>query len=124
MPRILIVDDNKVVRDLLRAVLERAGYEVREAQNGVEALELSQQMPFDVLITDLVMPGPRGTELLDRFRSELPDLKVIAMSGYYEDDDLEDARRDVEFLRKPFDHVRLLNAVKDALTGNKSPIGS
>jgi CheY-like chemotaxis protein len=124
MARILVVDDNKIVRDLLRGVLERAGYEVREAQDGVAALDLAQQAAFDVLITDLVMPGPRGTELLERFRSTLPDLKVIAMSGYYADDELNDAPQDVEFLRKPFDHVRLLHVIKQAIGANRQHIGS
>lgn len=124
MARILVVDDNKIVRDLIRGVLERAGYEVREAQDGAEALDLAQQTGFDVLVTDLVMPGPRGTELLQRFRSQLPEVKVIAMSGYYGDDELGDVPPDVDFLRKPFDHVRLLTVIRESLAADRTHIRS
>jgi CheY-like chemotaxis protein len=81
MPRILVVDDEPAIRQLLRTVLEEAGYEVMEAGNGEEAVRLAGGTSIDLVVTDLVMPDKEGIELIQYFRKSLPDVKMIALSG-------------------------------------------
>jgi CheY-like chemotaxis protein len=81
MPRILVVEDDVPFREMLRKILERAGYEVQEAQNGHVALELYRQQPSDLIITDLVMPEKEGIETILEFRRLNSAVKIIAISG-------------------------------------------
>jgi len=82
MPRrILLVDDDPAIRELLRQVLEEAGYKVVDAGEGKEAIRVARTLHFDLLITDLVMPGREGIELIQHFRQSYSDVKIIAMSG-------------------------------------------
>jgi len=81
MPRILIVDDDEQVRTMLRATLERAGYEVEEAADGRGAIALYRRSPVDVVLADIIMPEMEGIETILRLRREHPDVKIIAMSG-------------------------------------------
>jgi two-component system, chemotaxis family, chemotaxis protein CheY len=78
---ILIADDNAAVRQSLKAVLEAAGYQVRLAAHGGEALARQREMPADILITDIFMPESDGFEAIDLFRKDFPQTKIIAMSG-------------------------------------------
>jgi len=79
--RILIIDDEQIVLEVLRKILELEGYEVVTAANGDEGLELFSQKPFDLVITDMVMPEKDGLQTILDLRKEDPDLAVIAMSG-------------------------------------------
>lgn len=79
--RILIIDDEPTALDLLRRILEMNGYEVLAAENGQEGLELFQQHPCDLVITDMVMPVKDGLQTILDLRSKVPDLPVIAISG-------------------------------------------
>lgn len=81
MKRILIVDDEQIVLEVLRKILELEGYEVITAANGDEGIELFSQKPFDLVITDMVMPEKDGLQTILDLRKEDPDLAVIAMSG-------------------------------------------
>jgi DNA-binding response OmpR family regulator len=81
MPRILIVDDDAVIRELLAYVLKQEGYEVIEATNGAEGLQKYQAEPTDLVITDLMMPGMDGLELLKELRRVVPTPALIAISG-------------------------------------------
>ena len=81
MARILVVDDDQSVRLLLRAVLERRGYSVVEAENGKEGLQALSGEPTDVVITDIQMPGMDGLEMILELRGTLPTARIIAMSG-------------------------------------------
>ena len=81
MKRILIIDDEQIVLEVLRKILELEGYEVVTAANGDEGLELFSQKPFDLVITDMVMPEKDGLQTILDLRKETPDLAVIAMSG-------------------------------------------
>jgi len=78
---ILVVDDDQFVRSLLRAVLERQGYSVVEAENGAEGLQAYQAKPTDVVITDIQMPGMDGLEMSLKLRCAFPTARIIAMSG-------------------------------------------
>ncbi|MEO7413935.1 MAG: response regulator, partial [Opitutaceae bacterium] len=81
MLRILIVDDDELFRPMLRATLTKMGHSVREADNGDEAMLMFEQESAEVLMTDLIMPGKEGLEIIGVFKSRFPELTVIAMSG-------------------------------------------
>jgi DNA-binding NtrC family response regulator len=79
--KILIVDDDARIRDLFRMWLERAGFEVYEAENGRKGVEVQQETPVDLLICDLIMPVQEGIETITRFRNDFPEIGIIAISG-------------------------------------------
>ena len=81
MKRILLVDDNDAFRQPLREILRAAGYEVRTAPEGKVALQLFRQRPFDLVVTDLIMPEKEGLETIMELKQIEPGLKIIAMSG-------------------------------------------
>lgn len=80
---ILVVDDDPGVREVIRSMLESAGYEVMAAENGREALKILRSSHVDLILTDLVMPEQEGIETIKTLRREYPKLKVIAMSGAF-----------------------------------------
>ena len=81
MSRILIIDDDDLIRQMLRAVLEREGYDVLDASDGREGLRVFMKNPVDLVVTDLVMPEKEGLEIIIELRRNFPDLKIIAISG-------------------------------------------
>ena len=81
MASILIVDDEPTLRQLLRTVLERAGYEVAEADNGNEAMGIIRAIELDLVITDIFMPENDGFELIQHLRRAAPGVKIITISG-------------------------------------------
>jgi len=78
---IVVVDDDKPLRRLLKKKLELCGYQVFDAANGVDALEILEQNKISVLITDLFMYGMSGIELISKAKKMLPALKVISVTG-------------------------------------------
>ena len=80
------------MRDLLREILERSGFQVRLARDGREAREVAQKHPIDIVITDLVMPEEEGLEMIRAVRKDHPGLKIIAMSGAFGAETLNAAR--------------------------------
>jgi len=119
--RILIVEDEDVVRAFSARALQTTGYEVLEADGGEEALEVLDDINWelDLLISDVVMPEMDGPTLLKEIRKKLPDLKVIFVSGYAEEsvrNDLAD-NRSVEFLGKPYTLEDINKKVKEVLQG-------
>jgi PAS domain S-box-containing protein len=115
--RVLVAEDRAVVRDLARDVLTAAGFAVEVASDGAEALEASHVAGFDLLVTDVVMPGMSGLELATTLRERLPALPVLYMSGYTDDvlDDAALAAPRTAFLRKPFGRGELERAVRELL---------
>ena len=81
MSRILIIDDEELVRYALRAVLESADHDVIEAENGMKGIELCNAHPVDLVITDIIMPEKEGVETIIELRRAFPDVKIIAISG-------------------------------------------
>ena len=79
---ILLVDDDDIVRDVTRAILEASGYEVTEAPDGARALALVADGHFDLVLADLVMPVMPGPELARQLALRYPDLAILFMSGY------------------------------------------
>jgi two-component system chemotaxis response regulator CheY len=112
--RVLVVEDNDESRELYVLVLTRAGFEVREAVGGEEALQMLDDCDPDLLITDIRTPSMSGLDLIRRIRSEerWANLPIIAISAYGHDQlahaALQGATR---VLRKPFEPNRLLSAV-------------
>ena len=82
MARILVVDDDDLVRQSLRAVLEPAGHEVIEAANGKEGVAFYKGMQADLVITNIVMPEMDGLEEIRQLEQTNPGLKIIVISGY------------------------------------------
>ena len=115
---VLIVEDETPLRKLVCRVVAGAGYQVLEAANGEEGLILATQYgrQIDLLLTDVLMPGMSGAELMDRVRKLRPDLTIVFMSGY--DRDLVGQREHehrVAFLPKPFTPEVLLSTVRAML---------
>ncbi len=117
--RILLVEDEPAILRLATSVLEQHGYTVVAAQTPAEALAFAQQqeIPIDLLITDVVMPGMNGQQLKERIEQLRPDIKVLFMSGYTADavanrGILADG---VHFLQKPFSNKSLAQKVQAVL---------
>lgn len=111
--RILIVDDEPGWRDLLS--FELSDYDVMTASNAAEALDLLRQRAFDLVITDVRMPGELdGIDLIQTYRRENPAQKAIFITGYAIEDKLAQALREksVLCLKKPFESQVLLNAIQ------------
>jgi len=119
--RILLVEDEDGVRSIAAQLLTQRGYSVTEACDGEEALEIIQDNPsgFDLMLSDVVMPGMDGPALLKAAGDLLGDARVVFMSGYAERDFAEtlDANRSIAFLPKPFTLQQLAERVKTELTG-------
>lgn len=81
MARILVIDDDVLVLDMLYESLTREGYDVLRASNGEEGLRLYREEPVDLIITDLFMPEKEGIETIIELRQDFPDVKIIAISG-------------------------------------------
>jgi signal transduction histidine kinase len=102
--RVLLVDDDDQLRRLTERMLKNAGYHVVPAASGPEALALARREPFDILLTDMVMPGMSGRDLARELGHEHPNVRVIFMSGYHAGNPLPDW----QFIAKPFDRQILL----------------
>ena len=117
--RILLVEDEDAVRSFAAKSLKRRGYEVVEAGDGEEALEILEDEPesFDMLISDVVMPGMDGPTLLKKARPYLGSARIVFMSGYAEEEfqDTLSSDLDISFLPKPFDIQQLAERVKQQL---------
>lgn len=81
MVRILIIDDDPQILNMLGQTLEREGHKVVNAPNGKEGLKLYRENPTDLIITDLIMPEKDGIETIMELRRDFPDVKIIAISG-------------------------------------------
>lgn len=81
MPHILVIDDERDIRESLAILLEDRGYKISLAAHGGEGLEILRREKVDLVITDLIMPVQEGIETIRWIKKEKPDIKVIAMSG-------------------------------------------
>jgi two-component system cell cycle sensor histidine kinase/response regulator CckA len=118
---VLLVEDEDAVRLFGARALRNKGYTVLEAENGEGALDVinSNEGTIDLIISDVIMPGMNGHTLINLVRHELPDVKVILMSGYAEDVFRDEIDRDpsIEFLPKPFSLKMLAATVKGVMEG-------
>jgi CheY-like chemotaxis protein len=124
MARILIIDDEPQIRSMLRLMLERVGYEVAEAPDGIEGIRRYRESPADLIITDLIMPNKDGIGMIIDLKKEFPKVKIIAMSGggvNRPEGYLDGAKKlgATRTLTKPIDRDEMLKAVKETL---KDPV--
>ncbi len=118
---ILVVEDQDALRSLIVDVLERRGYDVRQASNGMDALELAKSLTsLDLLISDVVMPRMNGIDLARKLRELRPDIRCLLSSGYSPNQQALSAelRHGTRFLPKPYALTDLLNLVEQTLSGD------
>lgn len=119
--RILLVEDEEMVRSLASATLKFAGYEVAEASDGEDALGVfaERSAEFDLVITDVLMPKMGGRELMLAVAQSCPEMPVLYMSGHIADDELQEeiSKDGVPFLPKPFKPSELTEKVIEVLGG-------
>ncbi len=115
--RILIVDDDKLVRWSLIEVLNKNGYEATSTETGEEAINKIEDVKFDLVITDLRLPGIGGFEVLNRVKEINPSTKVIMITAYGSEGVANEAReKGAElFVNKPFEINRIREEVKEIL---------
>ena len=81
MPHVLVIDDEELVRELLRRALELDGYEVRTAEDGEQGLRLLREQAVDLVVIDMVMPNKEGLETIIELHHNSPEVKIIGISG-------------------------------------------
>lgn len=122
MAQILIAEDDLAVRSFVSRALEQKGFDVTAVGDGVQALEALQNNGFDLLVTDIVMPGLDGIGLALRVTRDYPDLPVLLMTGYSAEQqrayDLEELICKV--LIKPFTLKQICDAVEEALAQRRA----
>jgi signal transduction histidine kinase len=120
--RVLLVEDEDPVREVSARLLKRAGYTVVDSKDGQRALDEFDRhhAAFDIVITDMAMPGMGGRELAQRLRSRSPDIPIVFMSGYTDDEELRSSLVDSRalFIEKPFTPELLLSKVREALVSD------
>jgi DNA-binding NtrC family response regulator len=109
---ILVVDDEEVVRFVVRDMLEPEGYTVLDTEDPQDALRLAREQTVHLLLTDVVMPGMRGDELAERVSEESPATRILLMSAHTSAAPADGAR---PFIGKPFTIQRLSDTVRQVL---------
>ena len=122
MTKILVIDDDALVRTTLGRLLRDAGYEIATAEDGVRGMALFRSEQPDLVITDIIMPEQEGIQTITEMRKARPDAKIIAISGsgrFGDADFLKMARSlgAMDIVSKPFDQDELLTIVKNCLAG-------
>lgn len=112
---ILLVEDDDTIRELLKRVLQRDGFQVLTATSGEEAESLATASPVDLLVCDVCLPGVSGPVLAHRLSATQPELRTLLMSGDPSLDELIDDGLDAEFLGKPFTTRAFMENVRTML---------
>jgi len=126
MARILVIDDDVLVLDMLYESLTREGYDVLRASNGDEGMRLYREEPVDLIITDIFMPEKEGIETIIELRQDFPNVKIIAISGggrigtkdYLQMAKIFGVQRT---FTKPVAREQLLDAIKELIKEGSSP---
>ena len=116
MKRVLVVDDEPMIVSLLSTVLREKGWDVTEAWSGTDGIDQLDRARFDVILTDLVMPGDSGIDLLRAAKEIHPDVEVILMTGYATADTAIEAMRNgaYHYIMKPLKTEEVVNLVEKA----------
>ena len=115
-PRILVVDDERGVREMLQEAVSMFGYEVTTAEHGAAALALFMREPYDLVITDLMMPGMSGWELSAQLRATDGRLPIVILTGFGANLEDEASRRGIILMHKPVRLERLGATLAAALS--------
>ena len=128
MARILVIDDQEPIRRIVRRALEQQGHEVFDASDGEIGMDILETQSFEVVITDIFMPGQDGIVTLRQIRKRFPAVKVIVISGG-DSSGMLDLRKDAELLgavsslQKPFNAREVIDKVDEALQAGKEEKG-
>jgi len=114
--RLLLVEDEGAVRAALAHMLERRRFEVTPVATAMEALQALERASFDLVLTDIVMPGMSGRALIERLDAARPETRIVAMSGYSRSDDDASIPTTITLLRKPFTNRQLFSTLRAALS--------
>src|SRR6476619_3666285 len=109
---ILLVEDEERAREVFARILRHAGYAVMEAADGLEALALLENLPCDLVVSDILMPKLNGYALVARIRAKWPNMPIILTSGYLSQDAAQRISGSVEFIPKPIDPQALIATVQ------------
>ncbi len=117
MAKILIVDDEKNIRFTMTEFLQQDGHEVFTADDAFVALEILKKEPISIMISDIVMPRIKGTDLLFTVRAVYPDIKLILFTGYPSEESEKVGKKAGAFayLPKPVDKATICRTVREAL---------
>jgi DNA-binding response OmpR family regulator len=129
MARILVIDDDELLREFVQRALANAGFEVIPAGDGDEGLRIFTEMPVDLVVCDILMPNKDGLETIRAIRSISARLPIITMTGGIladTEDGLDDLRMSMAFgatrtIAKPFRATKLLKLVRDCLDERADP---
>lgn len=116
-PRILVVDDEPRLRQFVAAALRRRGFEVVEAEDGLQALTAVDDPGVELMLSDIDMPGMDGYSLAEIVRSKHPECGILLMSGRVS----EDPARAYPFLQKPFMPSRLMETIAQVMQSRQAP---
>jgi len=121
--KVLVVDDQPMVRETIEDILNREGYDITSVSNGEDALALMRKKKFDVLLSDIRMPGMSGLDLIEKARREIPDIISILLTAYPSVDSIDQAiiRLGVfDYLLKPVRREKLCETVAKAMEREKT----
>ena len=118
-PKILVVDDEAVIRDIFKRILETKGHQVVAVESGSEALDKIKEEPFDIIFLDIVMPGIGGLKTCQTIEKINPEAKIVMMTGYGTEVEEEIGKAlkvgAYECLYKPFTIKELLDTIEKVL---------
>ena len=120
--QILVVDDDKAIRESIQEAIRYEGYACRVAGSGEEALELLQEAPADLVVADVKMPGLSGLDVLQKIREEHPEVAVLMLTGHGSKRDAEKGMRlgAYDYLVKPVSIGVLSQLLRDAGSGDRT----
>lgn len=127
MAKILLVEDDELVRDMLAQVLQRASHEVESANDGEQATEILKKIEPDIMVTDIIMPKKSGITLITEVKNKHPNMEIIAISGGGRLDptgylDLSETLGATVSFEKPVDKSALLMAIDLLLHSKKTSV--
>lgn len=124
MTSILVVDDEQSMRDFLKILLLKEGYSVETRADGASALACMEETPFDLVISDMRMPGIGGLDLLHSIKGKYPTLPVILITAFVSPDDAVSAMKDgaFDYISKPFNVAEIKNIIRSATARSKAEV--